>query len=116
MSAVTKTCAALLSVALRGTRAEDARELQECRATSLIRVAVLAFDRPDAGLIFFERVDVHHPVEDYGMESSTRGIAGFLRGDRSSSTRTADAAPAFPSLRSGGRERRSSRARAIARR
>ena len=50
----------------------------------LIRVAVLTADRPDARLIFFEWVDVHHPVENYGMKSSPRGIAGFLGGDRSS--------------------------------
>ena len=50
---------------------------------SLIRVAVLALDGPDVGLIFFERVDVNHPVEDYGKEDSTRGVARFLRGDRS---------------------------------
>jgi len=39
---------------------------------------MLALDRPDAGLIFFEWVDVNHPVEDYGMEGSSGGIAGFL--------------------------------------
>jgi len=55
----------------------------QCSISS-VSIAVLALDRPDAGLIFFERVDVHHPVEDYGMEGSTRGIAGFLGGDRSS--------------------------------
>jgi hypothetical protein len=41
---------------------------------------MLALDGPDAGLIFFERVELHHPVEDYGMESSTRGVTGLLRG------------------------------------
>jgi hypothetical protein len=42
---------------------------------------MLAVDRPDACLIFFERIDVHHPVEDYGMEDSTRGVARRLRSD-----------------------------------
>src|SRR4029077_320212 len=27
---------------------------------------------------------MHHPVEDYGMKGSARGVAGFLGGDRSS--------------------------------
>ena len=48
-----------------------------------VAVAVLALNRKNIRLVFFERVDVHHPVEDYGMEGSARGVAGFLRGDRS---------------------------------
>jgi hypothetical protein len=49
-----------------------------------VGIAVLALDGPDAGLIFFEGVDVDHPVEDYGMESSAGGVAGFLGDDGSS--------------------------------
>src|SRR5579863_3064288 len=59
-----------------------ARALQ----TNLICIAVLPGDRPDAGLIFFKRINVHHPVEDYRAEGSAGGIASFLGDDRSSQT------------------------------
>jgi hypothetical protein len=49
----------------------------------LVGVAVLAFDGPYARLVFLEGVDVHHPVEDHGMERAARRGAGLLRGDRS---------------------------------
>jgi len=32
------------------------------QATRSVCIAVLALDRPDAGLIFFEWIDVHHPI------------------------------------------------------
>lgn len=49
-------------------------------------VRVLAIDRPDAGLIFLEWIDVHHPIENYREERATSGVAGFLRVDRSLQT------------------------------
>lgn len=52
-----------------------------------VGVAVLALDRPDIRLIFLERINVHHPVEDHGMKCSTGGVAGFLRDDRSPQTK-----------------------------
>jgi len=52
----------------------------------LVGVAVLAFHRPDARLIFFERVDMHHPVEDNWNELPTRCVTSFLRIDRSLQT------------------------------
>src|SRR5579863_8729934 len=59
-----------------------ARALQ----TNLICIAVLPGDRPDAGLIFFKRINVHHPAENYRAEGSAGGIASFLCDDRSSQT------------------------------
>ena len=47
----------------------------------LIGLAVLALDRPDACLIFFERIDVDHPVEDDGAKSSAGRVASLLCGD-----------------------------------
>jgi hypothetical protein len=40
-------------------------------------------DESNARLIFFERVDVHLPLEDYGMECSVLAVADLVRGDRS---------------------------------
>jgi hypothetical protein len=63
---------------------ERLQRSQRCATRGcLVSVAVLALDRPDIRLIFFEWIDVHHPVEDYRMEGSAGGIASFLRGDRS---------------------------------
>ena len=38
-------------------------------------------------MIFFEGIDVHHPIEDHGMEGSTGGVARFLSDDRSAQTK-----------------------------
>ena len=62
---------------------------QECprhtssRCKDLVGVAVLSFDGPDRSLIFLERIDVDHPVEDHRQEPSTGCITRFLRVDRS---------------------------------
>ena len=50
----------------------------------LVCVAVLTLDRPDVCLIFFERVDMYHPVKDHGAKRSSRRCTGLVRGDRSS--------------------------------
>src|ERR1700679_3729355 len=49
-------------------------------------VGVLPIDRPDFCRVFFQRIQVHHPVENHGMKPSVRRIASFLRGDRSTQT------------------------------
>src|ERR1700675_4978700 len=46
-------------------------------------VRVLAIDRPDPCRVFFERIKMHHPVENNGMKLSTVGVAFRLSGDRS---------------------------------
>src|SRR5450432_2793714 len=56
-------------------------------ASCLIRVAVLSVHGPDAGLIFFEGIEMHHPVEDYGVESSAGSVTRFSRGDGSSQSK-----------------------------
>jgi len=47
---------------------------------TLVHLAVLmaAVDGPDFGFVFFERVDVDHPVEDDGMELAAVGVAVFF--------------------------------------
>jgi hypothetical protein len=47
---------------------------QRCRAAAqfvldavLVGVTMLPFHRPDVRPIFFERIDMHHPVEDHRM-------------------------------------------------
>src|SRR5579872_3598922 len=52
----------------------------------LIRISVLAVHRPDICLIFFERVEVNHPVEDDGMKCSSGRVARILGGDGSVKT------------------------------
>ena len=47
----------------------------------LVCITVLTFNRPDVRLIFFERVDMHHPVKDYRAERSSGCITRFLHGD-----------------------------------
>src|ERR1700726_878618 len=46
-------------------------------------VRVLAIDRPDPCRVFFERIKMHHPVENNGMKLSTVSVAFRLSGDRS---------------------------------
>src|SRR6202521_4281041 len=46
-------------------------------------VRVLAIDRPDPCRVFFERIKMHHPVENNGIKLSTVGVAFRLSGDRS---------------------------------
>src|ERR1700674_4187650 len=91
MCSVWEKRAALTSPAKAGSENKRGiaalKALRYRKSSALIRVAVLAADRPDSGLIFFERVDVNHPVEYHGMEGSTGGIAGFLCGDRSPQTK-----------------------------
>jgi len=60
--------------------------IQFCLCES-VRVAVLTFHGPDAGLIFLERINVDHPVEDDGMEGSARSVAALLSRNRSAETK-----------------------------
>src|SRR5271167_642274 len=42
-------------------------------------IRVLAIYRPDLRGVFFERIEMHHPVEDDGMKLSACGVAFRLR-------------------------------------
>src|SRR5271170_137573 len=57
-------------------------------------VRVLAFNRPHLLRRFFQRIEMHHPVEDDGMKLSAGGIALFFSGNR-----TAQAKPWMRSQR-----------------
>jgi len=59
----------------------------EHRSMSIHSIVVLAFNRPDLCLIFLERINMHHPVEDHWMECSSRRIACFLRRNGSAQTK-----------------------------
>ena len=54
--------------------------------TCLVGLAVLPVDGPDAGLIFFERIEVDHPVKNDWVKSSAGRGAGFFGSNRSMQT------------------------------
>src|SRR5271169_609795 len=49
----------------------------------MFSVGVLAVDRPDLCRVLFQRIEMHHPVEDYGKKFPAVGVAFFLGDDGS---------------------------------